>query len=228
MSQGYAQINHYNFIRRWTMANGRKSSNITHDSTYRGYKINNPKKHSEGCYIDCLDTIIDTIEDMTEKHSKVLVTRVDIRKPQDQEINNSDRKFTRILEGFKREQERKTKDSKHSPDLRIVRTTERMAKDRHTHNHLFIVANGNILNNGYLLSKSLERHTERIFQSDNNGLVHLCASTGSAGLMINRNKEDSEVKKAKAVYAGSYLAKVRGKELTPKGTHRLSCTRKKK
>lgn len=210
------------------MPTSKQHLNITHDSIYRGYKINNPKKHSEGCFIDSLDTIIDTIEDMTKKHSKVLFVRMDIRKPQDDDIKDENRKITRVVEGFKREQERKSKNSKHSLDMKIIRSTERMDKDRHTHDHLAIIANGNCVQNSFPWYQSLERHAERILKTENKGLVHQCGSTGRTGILMNRNDENFEKKQAQAVHAGSYLAKVRGKELTPKGTHRLSCTRKKK
>ena len=50
----------------------------TTESTYRGYNINTGKDNNLPCYTKALDQIIDTLEYMTEHHSKVLVVRLDI------------------------------------------------------------------------------------------------------------------------------------------------------
>lgn len=214
------------------MATKSKKQEIIFSSSYRGYKINNPQ-HSEGCYKGSLDKIIDSIEESTEKHCKVLVARMDIRKPKGVQMENGGRKITRAIEGFKREQERKFKDSPHSLDMKVIRSTERKSNEGNTHDHLLILANGNCINNSFPLFQSLERHVERILMgnnnsSENNGLVEICKSTGNKGFIIDRNNENSEEIKGKGVYTGSYLAKIHTKQNTPKGTHKISQSRTKK
>ena len=209
-----------------------KQQKIIFDSTYRGYKINNPS-YSEGCYKGSLDKIIDSVEKETENHCKVLIMRMDIRKPEGMEIENASRKITRVVEGFIREQERKFEDSPHSLDMNVIRSTERKTNEGNTHDHLFIAANGNCIQNAFPLFQSLERHVERIMMgnkntSENHGLVERCASTGDKGFIINRNSDDFEEMKAKAIYDGSYLAKVHTKKNTPKGTHKISISQTKK
>lgn len=214
------------------MAKYSNKKEIIFESFYRGYEINNPN-YSNGCYKESLDKIIDTVEGETKNHSKVLIARMDIRKPAGIEIENASRKVTRAIEGFKREQERKFGDSPHSLDMKVIRSTERKAGDKNTHDHLLIAVNGNCIQNAYPLFQSLERHVERILignndTSENHGLVERCASTGDKGCIINRNSDDFEEMKAKAIYDGSYLAKVYTKQNTPKGTHKISLSQSKK
>lgn len=214
------------------MAKSSKNEDRIFDSSYRGYEINNPS-YSKGCYKKSLDMCIDTIEEKTEKHSKVLITRIDIRKPKEIEFDNGERKVTRIIEAVKREQERKFKNSQNSLDMTILRSTERKSSIGNTHDHLLIAVNGNYIQNTYPLFQSIERHAERIFKidknsSENHGLVEHCKKIGNKGLMINRNSLDFEEAKANAVYAASYLAKVHTKENTPKGTHKMTVSKTKR
>lgn len=214
------------------MPNLPNKQEIVFDSSYRGYEINNPS-YSQGCYKKSLDLIIDTVHGEIDDHSKVLIMRMDVRKPEGIEIQNANRKFTRSLEAFKREQERKYEGSPHSLDMKVIRSTERKKSEGNTHDHLLIAANGNCIQNAFPLFQSLERHVERILMgnkndSENHGLVERCASTGDKGFIINRNSDDFEEMKAKAIYDGSYLAKVHTKQNTPKGTHKISISQTKK
>lgn len=214
------------------MGKSSKKEEIIFDSSYRGYEINNPS-YSKGCYKKSLDICIDTIEEKTEQHSKVLVTRLDIRKPKGVEIENANRKITRVIESFKREQERKFENSPNSLDMTVLRSTERKDDEGNTHDHLLIAANGNCIQNAYTLFQSLERHAERIFMNNNDssinhGLVERSDSTGDKGLLINRNSNEFERTKADAVKKASYIAKVHTKENTPKGTHKMTVSKTKR
>ncbi|MBD5418327.1 MAG: inovirus Gp2 family protein [Desulfovibrio sp.] len=214
------------------MGKSSKKDDIIFDSFYRGYEINNPS-YSKGCFKKSLDTCIGTIEEKTEKHNKVLITRIDIRKPKEIEFDNGERKMSRVIEAFKREQERKFENSPNCLDMTIIRSTERKSNEGNTHDHLLIAANGNCIQNAYPLFQSLERHADRIFKVDKNspengGLVERCKKMGNKGLMINRNSLDFEEAKANAVYAASYLAKVHQKENTPKGTHKITVSKTKR
>ena len=73
----------------------------------------------------------------------------------------------------------------------------------------------------------MNRHTKRIFKTDNDGLVHKCESTKDTGILIKRQSKDFEQKKAQAIEIASYLAKVKGKDLTPKYTHKFTYTKDK-
>ena len=213
------------------MTKSSKKDDIIFDSSYRGYEINNPS-YSKGCYKKSLDICIDTIEEKTEQHSKVLVTRFDIRKPKGVEIENASRKITRVIESFKREQEKKFENSQNSLDMTIIRSTERKNNEGNTHDHLLIAANGNCIQNAFSLFQSLERHAEQILMgnknsSENHGLVERCKSTGDTGIMINRNSVDFKEMKEKAVFTASYIAKTHTKKNTPKGTHKITVSKTK-
>ncbi len=197
----------------------------TDSKYYNGYNINNGNNLNFNCYTPILDKIINATESMTEKHSKVLVTRIDIRKPQDKEIENPNYKSTRIKESFKKEMKRKFKGSRNNPDITIISTTEKNDEDKQTHEHLYILANGNAIQNGWRFQDSLNRHTKRIFDTENDGLVHFSESNDKTGIVIDRNKEDFQEQLNKAIYAGSYLAKTKGKDLLPKGTHKVTSSR---
>lgn len=203
-----------------------KNDNTTNSESYKGYTINNGKEYTSDCYISILDKIIEKTTEMAEKHSKVLVSRIDIHKPQDKIIENPNRKCTRIKESFKKEMNRVFKDSPHNPDVNIISTSERNDSGRQTHEHLYIIANGNAIQNAWRFQDSLNRHTKRIFDSDKDGLVHFCESNGDKGIMIDRNDDDFQEQLDKAIYAGSYLAKTKGKDLLPKGTHKVTSSRK--
>ncbi|MBR4605388.1 MAG: inovirus-type Gp2 protein [Lachnospiraceae bacterium] len=205
-----------------------KNKDITYTDTYRGYQINRSHKNDQGTYISSLDKIIDITEEYISNHNKIIVDREDVRIPQDSHIENTQQCMTRIIESFKREMERKTKNSPHNLDLSIIRTTEQSSDAIHSHAHLYILANGNVVENRYRFSESLKRHAKRIFDTDKDGIVHRCESVGDKGIMIRRDSPDKDEQLAKAIYAGSYLAKVKGKEDTPKGTNRLTISRTKK
>lgn len=56
---------------------------ITYEQTFNGYPINTDREKGMGCYTKGLAILQDKLESMIENHSKVLVTRVDLRYPQD-------------------------------------------------------------------------------------------------------------------------------------------------
>ena len=201
---------------------------ITYSSNHRGYEIMRNNKNDKGTFISSMDTIINTYEEMLSKHNKVLIDREDIRQPEDSKLDNPQRKITRIMESSKREFDGKFKDSPHDPDITFIRSTEQNANCDHSHFHLLILANGNCIKNRFSIHNSLARHTNRIFGSESEGLVHRCDSVGDTGIMLRKDDPDYEDKLKKAIYISSYLAKVKGKEDTPKGTHRLTTSRKKK
>lgn len=204
-----------------------KVKQTTKDSIYNGHKINCGKDNTSECLISALDKIIEATIDMTEKHSKVLAARIDIHKPQDKFIENSNRRLTRVKESFTKEINRKFKDSPHKPDIRIISCSEKNYTERETHEHLYILANGNAIHNAWRFHESLDKHTKRIYETENGGLVHFCESSGKKGILIDRNKDDFKEQLDKAIYAGSYLAKTKGKDLLPKGTHKVTSSRKK-
>ena len=56
---------------------------ITYEQTFNGYPINTDREKEMGCYTKGLAILQDKLESMMEKHSKLLLTGVVLRYPQD-------------------------------------------------------------------------------------------------------------------------------------------------
>ena len=203
-------------------------SKITTSNTYRGYSINTGKDNNLPCSTKPLDQIIDTVEYMTDNHSKVLALRADIHSEQDTERVLTRREVTRVIENTRRNINSRFKDSKNQPDLKFIVTTEQTSPEAKPHYHVMAFANGNTIQNGYSIFSELNKQVKNKLDTDNDGLVHFSESNGQQGIMIDRNSDDFEQQMNNAVHAGSYLAKTSSKKHTQKGLWVSSSSRIKK
>ena len=201
---------------------------IIYGDSYRGYKINNGNNSEYSCYKDSLDKIINDIEDKTNRHNKVHITRIDVNTPQVMSEKEQSKAMTRVVESTRREISRKHKHSSHDPDISIIRTTEIGYKENNVHFHFAITSNGNAIQNAYTFLETMTRHCERILDTPMAGRVNNSSANNGLGIMINRNSPDFEQQMQDAVYVMSYLAKTNTKENLRKGTHKLSISRSKK
>lgn len=64
---------------------------ITYEQTFNGYPINTDREKEMGCYTKGLVILQDKLESMMEKHSKLLLTGVVLRYPQDGSVEPSPR-----------------------------------------------------------------------------------------------------------------------------------------
>ncbi|UIA98869.1 inovirus Gp2 family protein [Desulfovibrio desulfuricans] len=193
-------------------------SKITTANTYRGYPINTGKNNNLPCSTKCLDQLIDTVEYLSENHSRVLAVRADIHSEQDSERILTRRDITRVIENTKRNINSRFKDSKNKPDIKFIVTTEQTYPEANPHYHVMAFANGNAIQNGYSIFTELNKQVKNKLDTDNDGLVHFSGSNGQKGIMIDRNSDDFEQQMNNVVYAGSYLAKTKSKEHNPKGS----------
>ena len=99
---------------------------------YRGYTINNGQDGNLHCHTKTLDQIIDTVELMAAKHSKVFSVRLDIQNTATGRIGNNGQEIdyaldskdmTRIIESATRTLNSKSKEGKNDPDVHWVWTT---------------------------------------------------------------------------------------------------------
>ncbi|MEG6501847.1 MULTISPECIES: YagK/YfjJ domain-containing protein [unclassified Desulfovibrio] len=201
------------------------SNKTTSSNKYRGYDINTGKDNNLTCNTKTLDQIVDTVECMTKKHSKVLCTRVDIHSEQDSENIIGGKEMTRILENTKRNINSKFKNSPNKPDLHVIWTTEKTSEENNPHYHALFLVNGHAIRNGFTIYETVNKHVKKKLNTEKDGLVHYCESNQGNGIMINRNSEDFEQQKNDAVHAASYLAKTRSKEHNPKGSRVSSSSR---
>lgn len=200
----------------------------TKSNTYRGYPINTGKDNNLPCSTKSLDQLVDTVEYMTENHSRVLAVRADVRSEQDSERILTRRDVTRVIENTRRNINSRFKDSKNNPDIKFIVTTEQTSPESNPHFHVMAFANGNAIQNGYSIYAELNKQVKNKLHTDNNGLVHFSGSNGQQGIMIDRNSDDFEQQINNAVYAGSYLAKTSSKKHTPEGSWVSSSSRRKK
>ena len=216
----------------------------TSGNTYKGYTINNGQDGNLHCHTKTLDQLIDTVEHMTAKHSKVLSVRIDIQNTatgrigsNGQEIDYAlnSKNMTRIIESATRTLNSKSKCGKNSPDVHWVWTTERISPDDKPHFHVNAFVNANAIQNGYSIKEAVNKAVKNILQRANStpneeydGLVNFSGSNGAKGKLIERNSPEAKEQIDNVVYAGSYLAKTRTKEFNPKGSRVSSCTRIKK
>lgn len=201
------------------------SNKTTSSEKYRGYDINVGNDKKLTCNTTTLDQIVDTVEHMTEKHSKALCTRVDIHSEKDSDKIITGRDMTRILENTKRNINSKFKESPNKPDIHAIWTTEKTSEENNPHYHAFFLSNGNAIRNGFTIYETVNNQVKKKLNTEKDGLVHYCESNKGNGIMIDRNSEDFEQQKNAAVYAASYLAKSRSKEHNPKGSRVSSSSR---
>lgn len=206
-------------------------SKTTCKDTYRGYTINNGRRDKTdklSCNTKTLDQIIDTIEYMTGKHSRVLSIRLDIQNYTNGKKVLISKDITRAIENTIRSFDAKMKAAKNDPDLKVVWTAEKASEHNNPHFHLNFVANGNAIQNGYSVKETVSKYVKRILNTDGDGLVNFSGSNGAVGKMIERDSPDFKKQMNDAVYAASYLAKTRSKEFNPKGSRVSSASRIKK
>lgn len=197
----------------------------TKDKSYRGYSINTGNNANLSCNINTLNQIIDRLEYMNDKHSKVLAVRIDIMNDVDLPNGIERKDITRILENLKRSLEKKYEHSHNKLDFQYVWTTEKTLEDNQEHFHLFILVNGNTIQNGYSIKEALSNQVIRRLQTSKEGLVNFSNSNGKVGIMIRRDYDDYEEQMDKAVFVGSYLAKTYSKEYKCKGARTSSSSR---
>ena len=217
------------------------AKDTTTNGKYRGYTINNGQDGNLHCHTKTLDQIIDTVELMAAKHSKVFSVRLDIQNTATGRIGNNGQEIdyaldskdmTRIIESATRTLNSKSKNGKNDPEVHWVWTTERTSPNDKPHFHVNAFVNGNAIQNGYSVKEAVSRAVKNKLQNANNmpnesyeGLVNFSSSNGAKGKLIERNSPEAEDQINDVVFAGSYLAKVRTKEFNPKGSRVSSCTR---
>lgn len=197
----------------------RRNCTLTTDSEYKGKSINTNQEKDQSCIEEILETIDAHLENMLERHSRVMTTRFDIRAPQEAK-DFTNQQIGRIIENMGRALNRKDYSGGHDPDPRFIAVPENHG--RGTHYHCLAIVNGNAIQNRYGIYDLAERYTAKalgIPQEEAKGLVDYCNQRGENGIMITRNSSDEKENIDQVMHQASYLAKKRGKENTPKGQH---------
>ena len=154
---------------------------------------------------------------MTERHSKVLQTRLDLKYPTEITSDGKNNDFQRTMESYMKELSRKGYD----PQF-IAKREQKVSKNPHY--HVVIQVNGNKKRDRTSLIESAERHwghTLGLTQQEvhEKKLVYPCNSNTKNtplpnGYMLDRNAKDFQETKACAIRQLSYLAKMDPEDMT--------------
>lgn len=197
---------------------------LTTQETHRGLSINTNAEKNQACYADILDKHHAHLADMTQKHSKVIQVRFDLRYPQDGSVVPSAQHLHDFNYNFQRKLKRENHSGGHLVDPRIITVTEQ-CESENPHIHGVLLVNGNAKRSYYPLVQEIEKQWKTALKTNRDGLVDYCDRRGKNGIMIDRSKEDFGETMNQCSHQASYLAKARGKENKLKGSWLVSGTR---
>lgn len=195
---------------------------VTYENEYRDLPINTNKEKGLGCLCSSLQSYREKLDYMTENHSKVQLTRFDLRYPSDNSVPFDKKHISRFTEYFKRSFVR-NQTGPHSVDLHIEWVPDQKEKSAHPHYHCLTLVNGNAIQSEYTIFKKAEHYWRIVLKNDQEGLVHYCNKDRNGqkqenGLMYRRGSADAEETLEKMHRQASYIAKARDKEGLPKGS----------
>ena len=194
--------------------------NITFDSNYRNHPINSNKS---GCYEKALKKLDDVMNDMLDKHSKIMTVRFDIRYPDNDNINPSSERISNFAYNLKRSLDRETFEGGHKTDAKVIHVQEQESSS-HPHHHFAVIVNANAKQKAYPILEKANSIWKKMMNTNEDGLVDYC-NKHENGMVIRRNSADYEEQYDKTFYQLSYLAKVRGKENRDKGSWLIKTSR---
>ena len=191
------------------------------DNQFEGHPLCNvPREFS----YDYIRTIVDLVSTMTERHSKVLVARFDLRYPQGYEAEGSNRDFSTTMQAVCRDFSQK----KYDPQY-VARREQQ--NSRNPHYHVGLVLNGNKKRSIHDVRATIEKHWAEQLQIplsevQEKALVYPCnrAPDGSHrpnGRMINRNSLNVHTQTEETIRQLSYLGKIDGNDATDPSTRKF-------
>ena len=106
-----------------------RNERITYDDQYHGHPIMTDKDRQLGCTESILQKVDQIMTDMSNRHSKVLFMRYDVRFPQGYDYPNDNETFSRFQESFIKNRKR----AGYDPAYIAVRECSR---EKHQHYHV--------------------------------------------------------------------------------------------
>ena len=189
------------------------------DNQYHGTKLCDTPREFSYDYIRAIDGVIAT---MTERHSKVLIARLDLRFPKDHNADKSNRDFSKTMQAVCQEFSRK------GYDPQYVAKREQMTSENQ-HYHVGILLDGNKKRSINAVRETVEKHWARqldipLEEVQQKALVYPCnkapdGSFRSNGRMIKRGSWEQKTKES--LKQLSYLAKVDSRDVTPSSTKKF-------
>lgn len=199
---------------------------ITYSKFHRGFRINTNEEKGEGCFVKILEDYQSRLSFMLMMHSKVLQFRFDLHYPDDSNFQAKNSDIYHFNDYLRRKLLRKTRIGSRNSLAPMIITVREQSGSVHPHFHCVQLVNGNAIKDAYhLMEKNVEPTWWAVLKTKSKGLVHFCNEGGRYGLMIIRGHPDMEAQIQEASYQASYLAKIRTKELNPKGNWLTKGTR---
>ncbi len=192
------------------------SRKIVNGNLYNGYQLLDYDGVNPGFYQSILDKMIERLELMLNRHSKVLIVRLIVRYPFEVTSDSRNDCFQYFMEEFRRHLKLEGFD----PQYVWVREQD---SSHNPHYHVLIFLNGNKIQYYKYPFKANEIWCNAIarhhgYDCPQKGLIEVC-SAGYDGIPMNHGillHRDNEMLKQEAYRICSYLAKVNTKGNTPK------------
>ena len=202
---------------------------------YKGYELAQKDQKYSRRY---LDKAIDLIETMTERHSKVLTVRVDVRYPRSMNSDGTNRDFQHLTENIMKDYERRGYDPQY-----IARREQKKSKNPHL--HLGLALDGRKKRDRNSVIEDIENQWGNVLgmtaeEIHANKLIYPCntdpqGNSRSNGYLIERPQKgdlDGMIKyqedKDGAVRQLSYLCKREPEDMTPSRTRKIFSSQFKK
>ena len=191
------------------------------DNQYHGTKLSDTPHEFSCTYMQSIENLLWT---MTERHSKVLIARLDLRFPKDHNADKSNRDFSKTMQAVCQEFSRK------GYDPQYVAKREQMTSENQ-HYHVGILLDGNKKRSINAVRETVEKHWARqldipLEEVQQKTLVYPCnkAPDGSpreSGRMIKRGSWEQKTDEKESLKQLSYLAKVDSRDVTPSSTKKF-------
>ena len=202
---------------------------------YKGYELAQKNQKYSRKY---LDKAIDLVETMTERHSKVLTLRVDVRYPKSINSDGTNRDFQHLTENLMKDYERKGYDPQY-----IARREQKESKNPHL--HLGVALDGSKKRDRNSVIEDIENQWGNVLGMTQEEikeckLIYPCntdpqGNARSNGYLIERPQKgdlDGLIKyqedKDGAVKQLSYLCKRENDDMTPSRTRKIFSSQFKK
>ena len=191
------------------------------DNQYHGTKLSDTPHEFSCTYMQSIENLLWT---MTERHSKVLIARLDLRFPKDHNADKSNRDFSKTMQAVCQEFSRKGYDPQY-----VARREQVTSENQHY--HVGILLDGNKKRSIKAVRETVEKHWARqldipLEEVQQKALVYPCnkAPDGSpreSGRMIKRGSWEQKTDEKESLKQLSYLAKVDSRDVTPSSTKKF-------
>nr|WP_321512955.1 inovirus-type Gp2 protein [uncultured Pseudodesulfovibrio sp.] len=209
----------------------------SNSNNYNGLPVNNGKNGQYFCYTSMLQRFYELLTSMTERHSRVLFVRFDVRFPSGYMPLGRNEEITHLCKRLKENSRSKGR------DLGLFWVREQ-SREKHQHYHCVALIDGNKVQNHRAFLIEVERIWNHITGSTQTGTIDWCERTrngqpGRNGIMIQRplrkaqgeellhQQNDFQSKVNHCFEWASYLCKTNQKDNTPSGVRRFGLSQMK-